>query len=129
MTTQARFTFDARDEELRQQGLTYWNAAKGPRVGDHVMLADGTLHRISTKTNKQFQLSEPRFGASFHWCWWYCSYSGGHQKVLHPLASLEDTGESCDGNVWVFHHEQAGAHRGVSCTIPCRIYRLIPLTE
>lgn len=124
MTKQARFTFDARDEQLRQQGLIYWNTTNDPRVGDYVTLGDGTLHRISTKSSTSFQLSDPRFGASFHWCWWYCSYSGGHQMALHALSSLEDTGETRDGDVWVFHHDQAGAHRGVTCTIPCRIYRL-----
>ena len=124
MNNHARFSFDARDEALRRQRLIYWNAAQGPRVGDHVMLEDGTLHRISTKTSKHFQLSNPRFGASFHWCWWYCSYSGGHQMTLHPLASLQDTGEVSDADVWVFHHDLAGAHRSVTCTIPCRIYRL-----
>ena len=124
MTKQARFTFDARDEQLRQQGLIYWNTTNDPRVGDYVTLGDGTLHRISTKSSTSFQLSDPRFGASFHWCWWYCSYSGGHQMALHALSSLEDTGETRDGDVWVFHHDQAGAHRGVACTIPCRIYLL-----
>lgn len=124
MTMQARFTFDARDEQLRQQGLIYWNTTNDPRVGDYVTLGDGTLHRISTKSGTSFQLSDPHFGASFHWCWWCCSYSGGHQRALHALSSLEDTGETRDANVWVFHHDQAGAHRGVTYTIPCRIYRL-----
>lgn len=128
MTATGRFNFDARDEELREKGLTFWSGVHGPRVGDFVILADGTHSRISTKTPTHFQLSEPRFGASFHWTWWYCSYSGGHKPVLHPLASLEPTGETRDGNVWVFHHDIAGAHRGVHCMIPCRVYRLPPST-
>lgn len=92
------------------------------------MLKDGSLHHISTTTSRGFQLSDPRFGASFHWCWWYCSYSGGHQMMLHPFALLEDTGETRDGHVWVFHHDIAGANRAVTCTIPFRIYRLTPTT-
>ena len=129
MSTSTRFTFDARDEDLRQQGLAFWKNENGPRVGDFVILPDGTEHRISTKCGKSFQLAEPRYGASFHWAWWYCSYSGGHKPVLHPLASLEPTQETRDGHVWVFHHDIAGAHRGVHCTIPCRVYRLYPTSE
>lgn len=128
MTANIPFTFDARDEELRQQGLKYWNALLGPRVGDFVIEPDGGEHRISTKTANHFQLSEPRFGASYHWAWWYCSYSGGHKPVLHPLASLEPTRETRDGHVWFFHHDITGPHRGVPCTIPCRVYRFTPST-
>lgn len=128
MTTHARFTFDDRDEALRQQGLRYWDGQHGPRVGDYVILDDGSLHRISTKTSKGFQVADPRYSASFHWCWWYCSFSGGHRPVPYPLAALESTCETRDGDVWVFHHDSAGPGRGVHCTIPCRIYRLIPAT-
>lgn len=124
MTINSQFTFDARDEELRQQGLAIWNDVAGPRVGDYVRMPSGAIERISTKTATRFQLAEPRFGASYHWAWWYCSFSGGHKPVLHALASLADTGNLIDGSVWVFHHGQTGAHRGVSCTIPCRLWRL-----
>jgi hypothetical protein len=124
MTINSQFTFDARDEQLRQQGLDIWNGVQEPRVGDYVQLACGTPARISLISKDQFQVAEPRFGASYYWAWWYCSFSGGHKPVLYPRASLEETGSIRDGDVWVFHHDEAGAHRGVSCTIPCRVYRL-----
>lgn len=129
MTINSQFTFDARDEELRQQGLAYWNEVQGPRVGDYVRMPFGAIERISTKTSTHFQLADPRFGASYHWAWWYCSFSGGQKPVLYPLASLADTGDLNDGSVSVFHHDQAGAHRGVSCTIPCRLWHLTETVE
>lgn len=124
MTINSQFTFDARDEELRQQGLAYWNDVEGPRVGDYVRMPSGEIERISTKTSTHFQVAEPRFGASYYWAWWYCSFSGGHKPVLHKLSALVFTGTTHDGDVWVFHHDQAGAHRGVSCTIPSRLWHL-----
>lgn len=115
--------FDERDEVLRQQGLVYWQKAKGPRVGDYVEMPGGDLKRICELYADRFQLAEPRFGSSFHWAFWYCSHSGGCGDVF-PLDCLTDTGRHADGTVWFFHHGQSGPHRGVTCSIPCRIYRL-----
>lgn len=124
MTINSQFTFDARDAELRKQGLAFWNNVQGPRVGDYVLLPCKTRVRISLITSEHFQIAKPRFGASYYWAWWYCSFSGGHRSVLYPKGLLQDTSATEDGDVWVFHHDQTGPHRGVSCTIPCRVYRL-----
>lgn len=124
MTINSQFTFDARDAELREQGLAIWNDILGPRIGDYVQFPGGDLARISLITAEHFQVAEPRFGASYYWAWWYCSFSGGHRAALYQQAFLQDTGDIRDGNVWVFHHDHPGAHRGVGCVIPCRIYRL-----
>lgn len=124
MTINSQFTFDSRDAELRTQGLAIWQNVPGSRVGDFVEFPCATLARISTMTTTHFQVAEPRFGASFYWAWWYCSFSGGHKAVLYPRAGLEDTGTTRDGDAWVFHHDSPGAHRGVSCTIPCRVFRI-----
>lgn len=124
MTINSQFTFDDLDEQLRTQGLGIWNNIHGARIGDYVELSCGTLHRISLLTADHFQLAEPRFGASYYWAWWYCSFSGGHKPVLYDRSALESTGTVRDGDAWMFHHDQPGAHRGVSCTIPCRVYRL-----
>lgn len=126
MTINSQFSFDDCDEQLRTQGLSIWNDILEPRIGDYVEIPCGTLHRISLFTKESFQVAEPRFGASYYWAWWYCSFSGGHKPVLYRRQLLIDTGSIRDGNVWVFHHDQPGAHRGVSCDIPCRIYRLNP---
>ena len=124
MTINSQFAFDARDAELHAQGLAIWTTIEGPRVGDFVQLPCGTVARISLLTGHQFQISEPRFGASYYWAWWYCSYSGGHKPILFDRTGLEFTGGMQAGDAWVFHHDQPGANRGVSCSIPCRVYRL-----
>lgn len=122
------FTFDAIDEEMRLKGINIWRTIPGPRVGDFVEMADGRFARISVLYADRFQVADPRFGASFHFLWWYCSYSGGH-GASYPLAALALTNATREGDVWVFHHDIAGAHRGVGCTIRCRVYRLTPMHE
>lgn len=120
--------FDERDEALRQQGLVHWQMAKGARIGDYVEMPDGELKRICQLYPDRFQLADPRFGRSFYWASWYCSHSGGCGDVF-PLARLIHTGRHADGPVWFFHHHIAGAHRGVACTVPCRVYRLAPALQ
>ena len=120
-------TFDDRDEDLRQQGIVFWNQKTSPRVGDFVEFPDGTLTRIAVLYSDRFQITTPPTGGSFYFAWWYCSHSGGCGEAF-PLSDLEYTGQLREGPVWFFHHNVVGAHRGVTCTIPCRIYRLVPQT-
>lgn len=121
--TLGSMTFDAHDARLREKGIGIWNNVIGPRVGDYVDFADGRQTRISVISGKQLQINAPEFGSSFHFLWWYCSYSGGHGASL-KLVDLIDTQTLRDGQVWFFHHDQSGPHRGVNCKIPCRIYNI-----
>lgn len=121
--------FDARDEEIRQQRITAWQQRQGPRVGDFVLMNDGTTRRFTHDWGEDIQTTSsyyPTHG-SFYFGDGYCSYSGGLDPAILKT-SIEDTGETRDGTVWFFHHGCSGAHRGVHCTIPCRVYRQLPPT-
>lgn len=93
-----------------------------PRVGDLVLMPDGSEHRCCAEWKYGMQTTK---GGSFSTGkGGYVSYSGG----LDPAAlweSFEDTGETKRGRFWFFHHGMAGAGRGVDVFLTCRVYRLV----
>lgn len=119
------FTFDERDEAIRKQKLVHWTATPGPRVGDFVIMQDGRVSRFTHDCRTTIQTMWAGGPGSFYFSGWYCSYSGGLEPGVNK-SQLVDTGELRDGLVWFFHHCESGAHRGVSCSIPCRVYRYLP---
>lgn len=119
------FTFDDRDEQIRLELLRHWTAKRGPRVGDFVIMRDGRLSRFTHDWGDTIQTMWHDGPGSFYFAGWYCSYSGGLDPGVNT-SELVDTGELRDGLVWFFHHGESGAHRGVSCAIPCRVYRHVP---
>lgn len=120
-------TFDHIDESIRQLRLAAWRARTGPRVGDYVEMLDGTLRRFThdwddeIQTTSGFQAQD----ASFYFTsTGHCSFSGSLDPSI-PKARLVETEQSKEGRVWFFHHDHAGASRGVHCSIPCRVYRQV----
>jgi hypothetical protein len=119
--------FDHIDEELRQKRIAAWRQRHGPRVGDYVEMADGTLRRLTHDWGTDIQTTSASFpgNASFYFTHsGHCSFSGSLDSAI-PKSMLEDTGREEPGSVWFFHHDQSGASRGVQCTIPCRVYRQV----
>lgn len=114
--------FDDRDEAIRQARVVIWQTRSGPRVGDYVEMADGTLRRFTHDWGDEIQVSCTWCGGSFYFGHGRCDYSGALDPAI-AKADLTDTGTLRDGPVWFFHHDRAGAGRGVDCTIPCRVYR------
>lgn len=119
-----QFTFDDRDEAIRQELLTHWQAKPGIRVGDFIEMLDGTLRRFTHDWGKDIQTTMPKIPGSFYFAGWYCSFSGGLDRSI-PKNKIVATDQQREGLVWFFHHGHSGAHRGVTCTIPCRVYRQI----
>lgn len=119
--------FDHQDQAHKDFLLAYWNKIPGPRIGDFVQLEDAALHRITYDWGDSVQLTsslDPG-GGDFYFALGYCSYSGG----MHPGVAkkrLDLTDRTLNGAVWFFHHDQHRAHNGVTTTIPCRLYRLLP---
>lgn len=119
--------FDTADQAIKDRNLKLWNTIPGPRVGDFLEYDDGTLRRFTHDWGDSIQItsiSEPG-GGSFYLAFGYCSYSGGLDPGIHK-SRLRDTGVSKEGRVWFFHHDHARGHNGVSTSIPCRVYRLMP---
>lgn len=120
---------DEKDTAIVDKIKTEFAACVGrPRVGDFVILSDGRIHRCCHAWDDGMQTTT---GGSFHIMRnGLVSYSGG----LDPSKlweRFEDTGKTRIGRFWIFHHDLAGAGRGVDVNIPCRVYKLndISMTE
>ncbi len=91
----------------------------GPRVGDYVRFPCGKLERFSYNWGDGLQTSP---GGSFHLCSnGKASFSGGLNPST-PRDNLTLTDEMKPGGFWIFHHDIAGAFRGVDFDLPCRVF-------
>jgi len=94
-----------------------------PRVGDFVIMPDGTKRRCAHAWDDGMQTSG---GGSFS------VGRNGRASMsgsLYPSQLWEyfkDTGLVEPGRFWFFHHGISGAGRGVDVYLPCRVYRLCP---
>jgi hypothetical protein len=115
--------FDDRDFDIMVEREVAWNEIKGPRVGDFVILPDGTERRFSHHWGESIQTSG---GGSFYLGKGYVSFSG----ELHPAIPIDrferDRGEHRMGSFWFFHHDFHGANRGVERQLLCRVFRVRP---
>ena len=116
-----RPTFDERDTEILQAREAAYNARQGPRVGDFIRRQDGQLARFSHDWGDGLQSSA---GGSFYLGNGYGSFSGSLDPMI-PQDRIQPTGELLLGWFWFFHHDFAGAGRGVNCEMLCRVYREI----
>lgn len=115
-------TADEKDIEILERRLAKWNERKGPRVGDWVIMQDGTVRRFTHNWGDDIQTTYPKFGlGSFYLGDGSMSYSGSLDSAI-PKDTLTDTGEIRNGDCWFFKHDLWGAHRGVHFQVPCRIF-------
>ena len=110
---------DERDREIIAERVTALDERVGPRVGDFVEFPDDVTRRISHDWGDEVQTSD---GGSWYLGKGYTSFSGGLFGVT-PKTDLVLTGETCEGSVWIFHHDSRRAHNGVDTTIPFRVYQ------
>ncbi|AWY09443.1 hypothetical protein vB_RpoS-V16_07 [Ruegeria phage vB_RpoS-V16] len=98
-----------------------WEGRDGPRVGDYVRETGGGFSRFTNDTGTGLQAGGGR--GSFHISrGGFASYSGGLSASI-PRDRLHGTGETMNGEFWFFLDGFAGAHRGISVQMPCRIYQ------
>lgn len=120
--------FDDVDAEILTQREQLFNQIKGPRVGDFLRTSEGFLrftHDWGDAIQTTVRPSHPCNGdASFYLSEGHVSFSGSlAQSVSKTL--LRDTGEKQDGSFWFFHHNYAGAERGVYFHMPCRVFEQV----
>jgi len=113
-------SLDPLDAQIRNRLLHLWATRRAPHIGDFLRRPDGSLARIAAKTPRSFQLELAP--STYFFAGWYCSHSGGLSQE-DVTGTLIDTGETIDAPAWFFHHDIAGPRRGVTCSIPCRIFR------
>jgi hypothetical protein len=119
---------DDRNQQILAERKFQWNlrddALHGPRVGDHVIHADGSEGRFThdwdddIQTSGRSQYSNGTFYLNRDG---YASYSGGLDPAI-PKNTLEFIGIR-DGTFWFFDHDRPGAGRGINVWMPCRVYR------
>jgi hypothetical protein len=119
--------FDERDEEILRAREAIFNRVAGPRVGDFLRTADGVLrftHDWGDSIQTTVRAKHPCYGdASFYLSDGYASFSGSLDPAIDKKI-LIDTGETMPGSFWFFHHDHAGAERGVSCSMICRVFEI-----
>ena len=92
-----------------------------PKVGDWV----GSSHRIASISGDKIQLSNGKFGWSFHlYKDGLGDFSGGLEPPIQSN-TLADNGETREGSFWIFHHNVVGAHRGVHFKIPVSVWSIL----
>lgn len=99
--------------------------------GDFITFADGVTRRVSyiwTDEHGDFLPGaiQTSAGGSYHLAGdaehSFVSFSGSLFWGV-PFESLTDTGDTFDGDCWIFHHGFAGAHRDVHSTVKFRVWR------
>ncbi len=117
--------FDERDAAILRKREESFNRVDGPRVGDFLRTPDGVLrftHDWGDSIQTTVRAKHPCYGdASFYLSDGYASFSGSLDPAIDK-SLLRDTGETMPGSFWFFHHDVAGAGRGVYCTMPCRLF-------
>jgi hypothetical protein len=122
--------FDERDAEILRAREATYNKIEGARVGDWLDMLDGTQRRFTHDWDEHgLQTTcggtHPCAGdQSFYFGDGYASFSGSLDPCV-PREKIEATGETRVAGVWFFHHDSAGAGRGVRAEIPFRVFREI----
>lgn len=115
---------DERDAVILANRIVALERVDGPRVGDFVRFADGTLRRISYHWRDDAgwdggcQTSD---GGSWYLGDGFVSFSGALYSAI-PTESLRRTDEQRQGSVWFFHHDYRTAGGGIDALIPFRVY-------
>jgi hypothetical protein len=122
--------FDNFDAEILAKREQLFNEREGPRVGDFLRTPQGFLrftHDWGDSIQTTVRPGHPCSGdASFYLSDGYASFSGSLDPSIDK-ATLRDTGETEKGSFWFFHHDHAGADRGVSFKIACRVFEQVTL--
>ena len=114
---------DPKDERILQARTQRWDERQGPRVGDFVIMKDGSIRRFThdwgdaLQTTCQGQVGLFYFNRSGH-----MSYSGNLDRSI-PKHQLKDTGKKGSGRIWFFHHDEVRGHNAVYAMVNCRVYR------
>lgn len=113
------FPLDEIDEQIKLARSVARNRNKRPRIGDYVRFPTGQLERLSHDWGDGFQTSPS--GSIFLHANGQGEFSGGLNPST-PLDKMKLTNVHLPGSFWFFHHDSAGAGRGVYFNISCRVY-------
>lgn len=112
---------DNRDKEIATSRLKSFDEDPTPRVGDFVIMPDGSYERFSYDWYDAIQTC---FSGSFYLGNGYASMSGALNNGI-PYDHLEITLDQKIGHFWFFHHDDHCADNGIGLSALCRVYRVI----
>jgi hypothetical protein len=95
----------------------------GPRIGDFVIMLDGSLHRLTYDWVDYIQTA-PAGSGSYYLSNLGASYSGALCDPL-PAPRIEPTDGKMEGDVWIFSHDHARAYNGVHIRVDFRVYKVV----
>lgn len=113
--------FDSIDEAILGNRMYARDNIQRPRMGDFVRFPNGEIERLSHDWDADFQTSPIWAGSFFLHSHGNGGFSGGLNPAI-PADSLSLLEEVMEGKFWFFHHNMAGAGRGVYFTAACRVY-------
>jgi hypothetical protein len=120
------------DFELLASKIKKLNEHNGPRVGDFVIMPDGTTRRFTYDWKEAGGIQTTNANStdiSFYLnSYGRCDFSGGLDDPI-PHDCLEDTLDNRLGSVWFFSRDMARAHNGVYAKVAFRVYRYTPNSQ
>ena len=114
--------FDEKDQEILDEQIKRWKTREGPRVGDIVLMLDGTKRRFTYDWGDSLQTTYGDGNALFHFNGGSMQFSGSLDKSIKKTL-LDDTGEIELGSAWFFHHNEMKVSNAVYFSVPCRVYK------
>jgi hypothetical protein len=125
-------TLDKQDEAEKLSRFAQYDSLAGPRVGDFVLMLDGSTRRFTHDWGDGLQTTvntAPCNGdQSFYHGGTHVSFSGSLAPSI-PLEQIKPTSEILHGWFWFFHHDQQRAHNGVHFKLPCRVFTQKEVTQ
>ena len=109
------------DAYLDRWNSHFANSPDIPRVGDYVIMPDGSYERAAYVWPDGVQTCT---GGSFALGNGYASMSGALNPSI-PLEKIVPTSERKEGRFWAFHHNAWHAHNGIGILTSCRVFRVI----
>jgi hypothetical protein len=108
--------------EILKERVENFNLRTGPRTGDFINLPYGLLTRITYVWENHVQTGGTSFG-QYYMGGNYLSYSGPLDRGV-LISDLILSPVIIDGNVWIFDEDIQGANRGITFSVPMRVYNL-----
>ena len=117
---------DEYDKGMVDAYLSNWNnhftnSPDLPRVGDFVIMPDGSYERAAYVWPECIQTCTE---GSFHLGNGYASMSGGLNAGIRKERFIP-TGEIKEGTFWTFHRDAARAHNAIKITCACRVFKVV----
>lgn len=117
---------DDYDKGMVDTYLKEWNShfrhdPSFPRIGDYIIMPDGSYQRASHVWPDGAQTSE---GGSYYLGCGFVGMSGGLNPTI-PFSQIKPTGETKTGTFWTFHHDDMRADNGIGIKAVCRVFKVI----